>query len=232
MRIYFRKPSKIYRLTNILTTSDIELKDISKAWFAISLAFGIVFSRPWEGGFLAIIYKFFPAFVISAVAVGLGFLLHELAHKYFAQRYGFKAEFRSFDEMLFLAVIMSFFGFVIAAPGAVMILARKIDIKKNGIISVAGPVMNLVIAGIFFLIAVLVTGGLGNSLDLMRISFFEVLELPFGYALLGFGFFVNSLLALFNMIPFWLFDGAKIFRWNKIVWSLVVLVAILFIFVI
>ena len=77
MRIkYFKQPKRFYRINSFLTSSDVEIKDISKAWFAISLAFGIVL-----GGLTV---KFFTTFIISAIAVGLGFLLHELSHKYFA----------------------------------------------------------------------------------------------------------------------------------------------------
>src|SRR3989344_8209181 len=139
-----------YKINGFLSTSNREIKDISKAWFAISLAFGIVL-----GG---LTLKFFTAFIISAIAVGLGFLLHELSHKFFAQRYGYKAEFRSFDEMLFLAVIMSFFGFVIAAPGAVMIFSRVFDKRKNGIISVAGPLVNVILVVVFLGLFVISSG--------------------------------------------------------------------------
>ncbi|MBS3168003.1 site-2 protease family protein [Candidatus Woesearchaeota archaeon] len=217
-KYYFEDSKFKYKVGNFLTSSDIELKDISKAWFAISLAFGIVL-----GGFSV---KFFPAFIISAVAVGLGFLLHELSHKYFAQKYGYKAEFRSFDEMLFLAIIMSFFGFVIAAPGAVVIFSRVLDIKKNGIISVAGPIMNIFIALAFLLLGFIITG----NLELFSLPIPEVLELNLGLAIIAIGFLVNSWLALFNMIPLWLFDGAKVFRWNKIIWFLVVFIAAFLVF--
>jgi Zn-dependent protease len=33
-----------------------------------------------------------------------------------------------------------------------------------------------------------------------------------------YGFFVNTWLGLFNLIPFGIFDGIKIYRWNKQVW--------------
>jgi len=182
-----------------LTSSSKEIVDILKSWIVISIAFGIVL------GGLSV--KFFSSFVISMIAVGLGFLLHELMHKYFAQRYGYRAEFRSFDEMLFLSVIMALlFRFVIAAPGAVMILSRDMDIKKNGIISVAGPATNLVLGVLFF--------------GLLQISsgFLNIIA--------SYGFRINVMLALFNMIPFWMFDGAKVFRWNKFIWGFVVLIGI------
>src|SRR3989338_5379136 len=79
-----------------LSTSKTEIKDLLKAWIAISIAFGIILSST-EG--------YLSAFIISAIAVGFGFLLHELGHKVVAQHYHLFAEFRSFDQMLILAIL-------------------------------------------------------------------------------------------------------------------------------
>ena len=140
-----------YNLTGFLTTSNKEIIDISKAWLAISIAFGLVL-----GG---ITITFFRSFIISMITVGLGFLLHELSHKVVAQYYHYKAEFRSFDKMLFLAVIISFFGFVLAAPGAVIIQTHENNIKKSGHISMAGPLMNIILASIFFVLSLFIHHG-------------------------------------------------------------------------
>ncbi len=218
-----QESSKLYRLGNFLTTSDRELKDIGKAWLAISLAFGLSL-----GGVNA---KFFTAFLISGIAVGLGFLLHELSHKYVAQKYSYKAEFRSFDEMLFLAVIMGFFGFVLAAPGAVMIFSNFIDKKKNGIISVAGPIMNIMLALLCLLIAIILTGSFTSAQEVIHAPIKYTLA-NVGYSLLSIGFLINSWLALFNMIPFWMFDGAKVYHWNKIIYFLVLSISFIFVFLI
>ena len=84
--------------------------------------------------------------------MGLGFLLHQLAHKFVAQKYGCVAEFRAFDQMLYLAVGLAFFvGFIFAAPGAVMIRGY-VDRRKNGIISIAGPAVNIMLAVIFLIL--------------------------------------------------------------------------------
>ena len=169
-----------------ISTSRIEIRDILKAWLAVSIAFGIVLSTSFP--------DFFQKFIIAALTVGIGFLLHELGHKLVAQRYGCFAEFRSFDNMLVLAVLMSFFGFVFAAPGAVMISGR-VNSRKNGIISAAGPLVNLILALLFL------------PLFLVSSKFFHMLAL--------YGFVINSWLALFNMIPVWMFDGHKIWKWSK-----------------
>jgi len=180
-----------------ITTSEIELKDILKAWVAISVAFAIVLSNGLP--------DFYTKFVVASLTVGIGFLLHELGHKVVAQRYGCFAEFRSFDNMLILALLMSFFGFIFAAPGAVMVSGR-VNKTRNGRISAAGPVVNLVLALIFLLLAFMKLPGL------------------FGETAY-YGFVINSWLALFNMIPFWLFDGYKVLKWSKLAYGFIVAAA-------
>lgn len=178
-----------------------EIVDIAKSWTAITIAFGIILFR--ESGAYA--------FIISAAAVGLGFLIHELAHKFVAQKYGLAAEFHSFDGMLVLAVAMSFFGFVFAAPGAVMISSRT-NSRKMGRIAAAGPIANLALASIFLLVALM-------------------LNLSITSGLIASGIRINGWLALFNLMPVWMFDGAKIIRWSKIIWFAMLLVAGAFVFI-
>ena len=181
-----------------INTSKIELNDLFKAWLAISIAFAIVI-----GGFSFSI-DFITVFIIAALTVGLGFIIHEMGHKLVAQRYGCFAEFRAFNQMLILAVIMSFFGFVFAAPGAVMI-SGPVGIRRNGKISMAGPLANLIFALFFLSLLLIPVTGLLKTLA-------------------GYGFLINTWLGLFNMIPFGNFDGKKILRWNKLVYGVMVVV--------
>lgn len=190
---------KQIKLANI-STSETELKDILKAWIAVSVAFAIVLS----GSLLSA--NFYTKFIIASLTVGIGFLFHEMGHKIVAQRYGCFAEFRSFDNMLLLAIAMSFFGFVFAAPGAVMITGR-VSKSKSGKISAAGPVVNLILALAFLA--------------------FVFIDLPGPLKSAAYyGFLINSWLALFNMMPFWLFDGYKILKWSKAAYGLIVAAAL------
>jgi len=180
-----------------MSFSRVEVKHLLKAWGALSLAFAILLSRGFEVSF-----QFLQTLGVSALTVGLGFLLHELGHKFVAQKYHAWAEFRSFDNMLILAIVMSFFGFIFAAPGAVFIRGGHIDYKRNGKISVAGPVVNYILAGLFLIM-----------------SFIP------GLLYIGmFGFTVNAWIGLFNMLPFGVFDGKKILAWSKpVFWGMVII---------
>jgi Zn-dependent protease len=190
---------------NKIKFSKIELKDLAKAWLIISIAFAIVLSGGRLGAF------FFANVILSAVTVGVGFLLHEMGHKIVAQRYGCFAEFRANNFMLLVAILTSFLGVVFAAPGAVMI-AGHVGKERNGKISLAGPATNLILAIIFIGLAFIFTEGF-----LARI--------------ISFGVLVNVWLGLFNLIPVWLLDGKKILHWNKTVYAIIVAIGI-FLFVI
>jgi len=195
--------NKVIRLWKI-KTSKIELMDITKAWIALSLAFAFVYSgiSILNGTFAKITsFSFLLIFIISFFTAGLGFLLHELAHKFVAQKYGCQAEFRAFDQMLYLAVGLALLmGFIFAAPGAVMI-AGQVTRRENGIISAAGPITNYIIALLFLLFSYLFP-----AFNMVWIT----------------GFNINFWLGLFNMIPFWNFDGKKIWDWNIPVWLVMV----------
>lgn len=174
------------------STSHDEVLQILRAWAAISLAFAILLNRGF--GFSP---RFFYLMLVAGFTVGMGFLLHELAHKVLALRYGCRAEFRSFDVMLVLAVAMSFFGFIFAAPGAVFIEGR-VNVRKNGIISAVGPLTNMLLALLFFLATVVVS--------MFSSALAEVLF---------YGSIINSWLAIFNLLPFANLDGTKVLKWSK-----------------
>ena len=191
---------KIMKIGKI-STSRTEIVDILKAWLALSLAFTFIYaSASVLGGDHNRVFSlnFVSLFAISMFTAGLGFLLHELSHKLVAQHFGCAAEFRAWDQFLYLAVGLAvFIGFIFAAPGAVMI-SGMITRKENGLISVAGPATNYVLAMIFLVLSYL---------------------LPQWANVFAIGFSINVWLGLFNLIPFGPLDGKKVFYWNKIVWS-------------
>jgi len=197
-----------------VSTSRTEIVDILKAWLALSLAFTFIYAGASVlGGDISRVFSvnFAVFFVISMFTAGLGFLLHELAHKFVAQHYGCAAEFRAWDQLLYLAVGLAvFIGFIFAAPGAVMI-SGMITRKENGLISAAGPATNYVLAMIF-----------------LGLSFL----LPAWKNVFTIGFSINIWLGIFNLIPFGPLDGKKVFYWNKAVWGAMLAFGILFMYLV
>ncbi len=157
-------------------------------------------------------------FVSALVAVSTGVGLHEISHKIVAQRFGLWAEFRYSLRGLAMAFVFAFFGFLIGAPGATMV-AGYVTPDQNGKISAAGPGSNLVIGTVFMLAAAAIvrTASVTNIVPFLTTTIFV------------FAWYMNVILAGFNMIPILPFDGAKVWVWNKGVYvGIVVLVIVLY----
>jgi Zn-dependent protease len=179
--------------------TDREAKEIGISVVAISVAFAIalfgigLFASPSDA---AAIISFFLA------TIGIGFILHEMAHKVSANFFGAEAEFRMWGSGLMFMLFMSLMGFVFAAPGAVYIYSPYLTKRENGIISLAGPATNLALAGIFLALAV-----------------FAPVEIA-GMNAWAWGARINIFLGFFNMLPMFPLDGSKIIAWNMPIWLL------------
>ncbi|WP_458187577.1 metalloprotease [Haladaptatus sp. NG-WS-4] len=176
-----------------------EIRDLLVAWLALGVAFtlflqpGFVQSSIQPGG--GVSGTFLRAFGISLLTAGVGFLLHELAHKVTAIRFGQIAEFRADYGMLFIAIVSALAGFLFAAPGAVYHRGMVTE-RENGLIALAGPVTNVALGALFFPIWLFAPGD----------SFVNLL----GHL----GVQINFLLAGFNMLPWGPLDGKKVQSWS------------------
>ena len=148
-------------------------------------------------GYRYVSWQFLAIFVSA-------FLVHELAHKFLAQYYGSWAEFRASMWGLVVTAIsaLPMMPFKFIAPGAVMIGLS--DRNKFGRVALVGPLTNLAMGFSFLLLSV----------------FFNSFS---PYFVVGASF--NGWIALFNLMPFGVLDGQKIFDWNKIVWGITMVAA-------
>ncbi len=171
-----------------------ERRDLLIAWLAISIAFTLIYIR---GGVDVAGLLFF--FVMSLLTVGVAFVLHELAHKFAAMRYGYWAEFQKDNQMLLVAVVLAaLVGVVFAAPGATYIYGNATR-TENGRISAAGPITNLLLC-IPFAALMIFGGGLIGLVGLV-------------------GLRVNAMIATFNMLPISVLDGRKVLAWNPAIFA-------------
>jgi Zn-dependent protease len=130
---------------------------------------------------------------VLSIAFMLSFLLHELAHKFSAQYFNLWAEFRLTMQGALITLLSIFLPFKLISPGAVMIVGSG-TMDTVGKTAVSGPITNIIISTVCIIVAPV-------------IPLFLIVA------------FINALLAVFNLIPFAILDGLKVFKWNKTVWA-------------
>jgi Zn-dependent protease len=177
-----------------------EIRDLIIAWIILTIAFSA--DSILKGAFWLWIG-------IVGTTLGLGFIAHEISHKFLAQRYGCMASFRIWPIGLVAAIAIAFATsgrFVFAAPGAVYIIPYSfyrsdfLTEREYGLIALAGPLSNILLALLLFSLSPL--GGIIGVIG-------------------TFGYKVNMWLALFNLIPIPPLDGNKVIMWNKGIWVLI-----------
>jgi len=194
-----------------------EAKDILVSWIVLSIAFMFLLEQVNiynVGSFGKITLT---VFVMYFFIVAVSFLSHEFGHRQVARFYGFRANFEMWPAGVVLALISSFIGFLIAAPGAVVIrpggsafMGGRKKLNEIGLkISISGILINILLGIMFALIAIYV--GPASVL----------------YKTLGIAASINLWLAVFNLLPIPPLDGSKVLHYNKFAWVATFAVAIL-----
>lgn len=174
--------------------------------FAFAFTGGLVLGSFLLGGKQQSIIAMLP---VAFFGILTGFFFHELAHRYVAHKYRLWAEFRMYPLGLLLALFLGvFFGFVFAAPGAVVIRGG-VKSFEMGNIAVAGPLANVAVAA-------------STAPLFLYVNF----STPIVNKIIGAICIINAVLATFNLLPFGPLDGIKILRWNFHVWIVLFAVAI------
>ncbi|MEK6959414.1 MAG: site-2 protease family protein [archaeon] len=191
---------------SILTFSKQEKQDLLISWVTISVAFAIVMGMFSNGSFDLI------TLFVALVAVGTGFVFHELAHREAAKSFGFHSEYRAWYPFLGISILLAIFtGFVFAAPGATYFIGENVSRKQNGIISIAGPLTNIAL-GFIFLGLLLFLGKEALLDNVLRGILVAVAQ-------------VNFFFAFFNMLPILMLDGSKVLAWDAKYWFITIAVA-------
>lgn len=146
--------------------------------------------------------------ITIAVVFAFSFIIHEIAHKITAQHYGLWAEFRITIWGAIITLLSIISPFKIISPGAVMV-GGMADRKTIGKTSIAGPLTNIALTLLFLVFA---------QISRNSIWFAQFLPNSIWFAF-AFGVLINSFIALFNLIPFGILDGFKVFLWNKAIWA-------------
>ena len=182
--------------------SKTEINHLTLATLAFTMALAFMFS----GGILGALSDpsaFLAYGVLALITFTPGFLIHEIAHKIQARKYGCWAEFRASPSGLRFGVLLAaILGIVFMAPGAVMV-AGNTTREQFGKVALAGPVSNVVLWCIGLASAVAFGGAGGIVVDVIY-----------------YWMWANGILGALNMLPFGPLDGKKIKTWSDVVFWL------------
>ena len=182
--------------------SKTEINHLTLATLAFTMALAFMFS----GGILGALSDpsaFLAYGVLALITFTPGFLIHEIAHKIQARKYGCWAEFRASPSGLRFGVLLAaILGIVFMAPGAVMV-AGNTTREQFGKVALAGPVSNVVLWCIGLASAVAFGGGGGIVDDVIY-----------------YWMWANGILGALNMLPFGPLDGKKIKTWSDVMFWL------------
>ncbi len=201
--------SMTYDKKSIFYFSPQERIDLIISWVTLSVAFALVISPI----FLQI-SSLLVSLPIAFVAVGTGFIFHELAHREAAKHFGFHSEFRAWYPGLILAVFLAIVSggrFIFAAPGATYFFGNNVTRRQNGIISVAGPITNIIVGTILILLTAIITD------NFIRLVLFQ-------------SGMINFWFALFNLLPINPLDGSKVITWKTEYWLALMLLSGILVF--
>ena len=158
------------------------------------------------------LFRFQQGFMLSLIAVFCAFFFHEMSHKITAQYYRLWSEFRMNTRSLLISFLLSLTtGFVFAVPGKVMFRGEP-RVFEEGHIAIAGPLANLVLAGLFTPVYLLLFTSAHGLIPQM----------------IGFICLINIIFASFNLLPLRSFDGGKVVKWNPSVWLIFMIISIFF----
>ncbi len=186
--------------------SNEEIKDIVVSVLVVTLIFSYSYSDPKQT------FELFPFYLIIVI---LTFLLHELAHKSVARKFGCVSFYKMWSLGILLSLIFMLIGAKIIIPGAVVIYPFtfgrwgfkriRLSAKEIGIISVSGILVNIFIA--------LVSRPFVGLFLIQKFDFFFALS------------YINSFLAFFNLLPVPPLDGNKVILWKPWFWFFLIAIA-------
>ena len=118
-------------------------------------------------------------------------------------------QFRMTTQGYYMSAIAILFSIPIFGTGVVL-SSGAASIDEDAKVNLAGPLSNLLL-------------GLILSFVFLGIEISGVPVINLILFILRYAVILNGMLGLFNMIPFAIFDGATIYRWNKGIWGVVTL---------
>ncbi|MFH1623223.1 MAG: hypothetical protein ABIA12_01760 [Candidatus Aenigmatarchaeota archaeon] len=179
---------------------------LAVSFFAVSFVFAYDFERP---------FSTFGVLPKAMAAVAITMAVHEFVQRKVAKRFGCSAAYEMWLPGVVFSLLMVLVGIKLIIVGGTAVAAYKFSrwgmrdrhasFEEVGIISMSGPVANLVLATVFKAFA----GPAGWS------------------AAAGYLSDINTWFAVYSLIPLKQLDGGGLFMWSHVYWILIMIWAAL-----
>lgn len=176
------------------------------------IVLGLVF------GSKLLLYGNILLFLLVTAIVSIAVIPHELAHRWSARRMGCYSRYvlSPFGLVITLISALPFIPLKIIMVGFTLVVPITYDPvflrKLNGIVSYMGPLTNIIIA----------SASLATYALLGKLGFYSLLLNFF----LLYSVYINSWIAIFNLLPIPPLDGSKIIIWKPMLWIVTLLFSI------
>ncbi len=190
-----------------------QIAETSALWHWLGALFGM--SVIW---WIQVLRSQGPLMLLPLVfcVTALSLLVHELSQKLVARKLGLRTTFKAWGSGILFSWLLALVSLFFPAYGSTYV--KQLDWRydptkdKTGLIFALGPLVSLTLAFTFWVLS----ASTNNTLALASARI---------------GYNINIMIVIFNLLPIkaaggFVWDGKKIFEWNKASWTALVIAAI------
>ena len=163
--------------------------------------------------------NFINILILTIIIFTISLLAKIYSQKLLAQKYHYHIEYKIWGYGIVFAVVTMLLNIFIITPGYFKygLYDRIATSQEKAKIALMGPTVNIVLA-VIFLIPILVTKTTLTDMILVKLA-------------LLIGYYINTYMAVFNLIPFMKLDGLKIFEHDIKMWIIPMIISIILIII-
>jgi Zn-dependent protease len=152
--------------------------------------------------------------IITIIIFSISLIAKIYSQKYLARKYHYHIEYKIWGYGLIFALITMLLNIFVITPGYFKygLYDRIATDEEKAKIALIGPAINIIIA-VIFLIALIILK------SMMTTGIIKLAMLI--------GFYINTYMAVFNLIPFMALDGIKLFEYDMKMWIAPMIISVI-----
>ncbi len=152
--------------------------------------------------------------IITLILFSISFIAKIYSQKYLARKYHYHIEYKIWGYGIIFAIVTMLLNIFIITPGYFKygLYDRIATEEEKAKIAIIGPAANMILAVIFLIALIILKSTLTTS---------AIIKLA-----MLIGFYINTYMAVFNLIPFMALDGIKIVEYDLKMWIVPMIISV------